>query len=226
MSTKFAEAKYAVLTVTENGDATLTLHDSTYETFREYSFPSLESEGGSGGGPYVVSIPEVAVEEPPGSGCTINRSATLTLEPTAGGFTGSLEYSELKKGGGCFSDGCEGVLDVAAQDLGSAVNPLYLEGSFPYAYSNPIDGVTEQGEMVVEAAAGQPYFFYLDIPTVGSALQVIRGKAYVVGQGGNFYGRAALFSYDEVGELCWDYYDQDIWDLQIYMDASPEFGGT
>ena len=218
LSTKLASAKYAVFTVASDGASEMLFYDSSYEVFRTYSFPTVglaEAES------FEISLVE-SVEEPEGSGCTINRDMTLTLTLSLGAWVGSLEYSELKKGGGCFSDGCEGSMVIKTQELGSAVNPLYVEGQHPFAYENAGDGVSETGTMLFYAVPEQPYYFELDITTVGSSLQTIRGQKYIAGQGGRLWGRASELSFS----ACPGVYNSDHWDVDINMEAGPAFGGT
>lgn len=217
-SNRFSDAKYAVLTVTADGEASVLFHDASYEQFRTYVLPTVEVAEGEA---YVVSVDE-SVEEPEGSGCTINRQMTLSLNFTLDAWAGTIEFSELKKGGGCFSDGCEGVLDVKTQELGNPVNPLYWEGVFPYAYENAADGISEVGDMLFYAVPDQPYYFELDITTVGASLQTIRGKKYIGGQSDKLFGRAAELSFSS----CPDAYNADIWDLSLTIEAGPGFGGT
>ena len=218
MATRFGTAGYAVLTVVEGGAASLLFHDSSFETFREYTFPEVLTGTEE---TYEVRVEE-SVEEIEGSNCTINRVATLSLNASLGAWEGTLTYEEFKKGGGCFSDGCEGVLDVKTQDLVEPVNPLYLEGNFPFLYSNAIDGVEESGQVVLYPVAEQPYFFELDIPNLGTSLQTIRGKKYIVGQGNRLWGRAVEFGFVD----CPDVYSVDQWDVQLTVDLGPSFGGS
>ena len=180
-SHRLSEAKYAVLTVSAEGEASVLFHDAAYEQFRTYVLPTVEvAEGES----YVVSVDE-AVEEPEGSGCTINRKMTLDLELSLGSWAGTLEFSETKKGGGCFSDGCEGVMEIKTQELGNPVNPLYWEGVFPMPMKTQPTEYPRWGTLFYPVP-DQPYFFELDITTVGASLQTIRGKKYIGGQGTSY----------------------------------------
>ena len=218
MSTRLTVSKYAVFSVDAEGTATITFHDESYLTFRTYVFPDLEQASED---TYIVSVDE-SVEEVEGSNCTINRKATITLTSTLGSWAGKLDYEEYKKGGGCFSDGCEGSLELKTQDLGEPINPLFWEGKFAFGYTNEAEGVSEAGDMFFYPVPDQPYFFELDITTIPTALGPIRGKKYIAGRSDKLWGKVTELAFS----LCADYYNLDMWDVNLTVDLGPEFGGT
>jgi hypothetical protein len=215
LSTKLFAAGHAVVTIAEDGTAALEFHDQTFNEFKEVLLPDgeLTEEG-----VYRASLPVTEFDDTPN--CKVNSGYVLELEKTVGGMQGSFSFSETKKGGGCFTDGCEGEVELTATPLGDAPDAALFSSPFAYNYSNPIDGLSETGEIVLYPIEDHPHYLLFDIYTPGTQLNTIRGLPYIIGASGKLTGRAYAYVVDEGCN------NVDLWDLDMTMKYGAEFGGT
>ncbi len=215
LSTKLIAAGHAVVDIGQDGSATLQFHDQTFNEFKDLDLPDAElTEEGI----YRASLPVTEFDDTPN--CKVNSGYVLELEKSAGGMEGTLSFSETKKGGGCFTDGCEGTAEFTAISLGDAPDAALLSSPFAYNYANPIDGMSEAGEIVVYPIEGRPRYLLFDIYTPGTQLNTIRGLPYIVSGSGQLTGRAYAYVVDQGCT------DVDLWDLALTLQYGAEFGGS
>ncbi|NUN12757.1 MAG: hypothetical protein HUU55_03895 [Myxococcales bacterium] len=217
-SSLFGLNRNGVLTVAGNGTATLQFYDQSFQQFVEMSFNNVDK---STEGVYLVKSAPGSIEE--SVNCKINTSYGLNLKEVPGGLEGTFDYAEIKKGGGCFTDGCEGGLSVTATKLGQPANPFGYADPFDYYYENTKDAVTDVATMAIypDDNENYPYFWTLDIYTPGALLQTIRGRKYIVTSDDVLRGRAFEYVYDaEAGCI-----NHDVWDIKLTMITGQNFGG-
>lgn len=208
----------AVLIVSGNGTATMQFYDQSFQQFIDLSFHDVDS---SKEGTYSVKSAPGSIEE--SVNCKINTQYGFTLKEVAGGLEGTFDYAEIKKGGGCFTDGCEGGLKVTATKLGQPANPFGYADPFDYYYENTKDGVTDVATMAIYPDDNEKYayFWTLDIYTPGALLQTIRGRKYIVTSDDVLRGRAFEYIYDAEAACI----NHDVWDVKLTMIAGQNFGG-